>query len=134
MADQDLKQSLVNELAVARAQLGVNKTELRNDLAFGRKLKSQLHRNPVPWFAGAAVFGLLLSKLPPMRRKVVVKPPNLRKSDTEKLGKAGLAVAMFNFALQLAKPTLLRIIQERFTAPFRAQSRTPKSTRTHARA
>jgi hypothetical protein len=123
MADQTLKQSLINELALARSQFGVSKSELREDLAVGKKLKRQLHRNPVPWFAGAAVVGLLLSKLPPMRRKVVVKGPKLRKPAAEEVGKAGIAVALLNFALQLAKPTLLKVIQERMVAPFRARNR-----------
>ena len=118
MADQSLKETLVNELAVSRAQFGVNKAELRDDLAFGRKLKRQLRQNPVPWFAGAAVLGLLLSKLSPMRRKVVVKPPKLRQTKAEDMGKAGIAVALLNFGLQLAKPTLLRILRDRFTSTF----------------
>ena len=121
MADQSLKEALINELAISRAQFGVNKTELRDDLAFGRKLKRQLRRNPVPWFAGAAVLGLLLSKLSPMRRKVVVKPPKLRQTKAGKMGKAGIAVALLNFGLQLAKPTLLRILRDRFTSSFGAQ-------------
>jgi hypothetical protein len=123
MADETLKQSLINELALARSQFGVSKTELREDLAVGKKLKRQLHRNPVPWFAGAAVVGLLLSKLPPMRRKVVVKGPKSNKSSQKEMGKAGIAVALLNFALQLAKPTLLKIVRDRMTAPFRARNR-----------
>ena len=122
MADQTFKQSLVNELAIARSQLGVNKAELRNDLAVGRKFRNQLHRNPVPWFAGAAVFGLLLSKLPPMRRKVVVKPPKVRSAAPEQMGKAGIAVAILNFVLQLAKPTLLKLIRDRISYPFSARN------------
>lgn len=130
MADQALKQSLVNDLAVARSQIGVNKAELREDLAIGRKLKRQLKRNPVPWFAGAAVFGLLLSKLAPMRRKVVVKPPKLKSPKAEDMGKAGIAVALLNFGLQLAKPTLLKLLRERFTSAFSAG---PARKRTHHR-
>jgi hypothetical protein len=123
MADETLKQSLINELALARSQFGVSKAELRDDFAVGKKLKRQVHRNPAPWFAGAAIVGLLLSKLPPMRRKVVVKPPKVRRPSQKEMGKAGIAVALLNFALQLAKPTLLKIIQEQFAAPFRAKSR-----------
>jgi hypothetical protein len=133
MADQALKQSLINELAVARSQFGVNKAELREDLAIGRKLKRQLRQNPVPWFAGAAVLGLLLSKLPPMRRKVVVKPPKIGKTKAEDVGKAGIAVALFNFALQMAKPTLMRMLRERFMSSFRSRTGSA-SRREHAHA
>ena len=92
MADEALKQSLISELAIARSQLGINKAELREDVAVGKKLKRQLHQNPVPWFAGAAVLGLLLSKLPPIRRKVIVKPPRIRKPRAEEIGKAGIGL------------------------------------------
>jgi hypothetical protein len=123
MADQALKQSLINELAIARSQFGVNKAELREDLAVGKKFRRQLHRNPVPWFAGAALVGLLLSKLPPMRRKVVVNPPKIRRQRAEEMGKAGIVVALLNFALQLAKPTLIKLIVERLKFPFHSRNR-----------
>ena len=121
MADQALKQSLVNELAIARSQIGVNKVELREDLRVGRRLKQQLRRNPIPWFTGAAVIGLLLSKMAPARRKVVVKPPKVSKFGkpaAEDMGKAGIAVALLNFGLQLAKATLLRLLREKFMSSF----------------
>jgi hypothetical protein len=133
MADQDLKQSLINELAVARSQVGINKSELREDVAVGKKLKRQLRQNPLPWFAGAAVLGLLLSKLPPMRRKVVVKPPKIRPSKQEEVGKAGIAVALLHFLLQIARATLTKLLRERISSAF--QARNPAAqTRAHARA
>jgi len=91
---------------------------LREDFAIGRKLKRQLRRNPVPWFAGAAVLGLLLSKLPLRRKKVVIQKPKFGSMKPEDAGKAGVAVALLNFAFQLAKPALLRFIRERFTSSF----------------
>lgn len=127
MAEQSLKKSLINELAVARAQAGVNRMGLRQDMAVGRKLKNQLRANPVPWFTGAAVLGLLLSKLPPLRRKVVIEEPSRRKPKPEQMGKAGLAVAALNFVLQLAKPTLLKLLRERFTSSFQAHPRATRS-------
>jgi hypothetical protein len=129
MADRTLKQSLINELAIARSQFGVNKAELREDVALGRKLKRQLHRHPVPWFAGAAIIGLLLSKLSSMRRRVVINPPKRRRPQPEEMGKAGFAVALLNFVLQLAKPTLLILIRDRLTSPFRTHN---QRTRPHA--
>src|SRR5262245_18386665 len=112
MADEAIKQSLVNELAIARSQVGISKGELREDVAVGKKLKQQLHRNPVPWFAGAAVLGLSLSKLSPMRRKVVVEPPEAKRRKSEEIGKAGIVVTLLNFIFQLARPTLVKLIRE----------------------
>lgn len=122
MADQALKESLINELAVARSQVGVNKDELREDVAVGKKLKRQLREHPLPWFAGAAVLGLLLSKLPPMRRKVVVKPPKIRRQKQEEVKKAGVAVALLHFALQIARPALTKLLRDRFSSAVHART------------
>jgi hypothetical protein len=129
MADQALKQSVINELAIARSQFVQSKAELSDDLSVGQKLKRQLHCNPVPWFAGAAVVGLLLSKLPAMRKNTAVKPRKFPKPTPEEVGRAGIAVALLNFALQLAKPTLLKVISERLASRFRAHSREDAATR-----
>jgi len=116
---------------MARSQMGVSKNDLREDLAVGRKLKAKLRSNPVPWFAGAAVVGLLLSKLGPRRKKIEVKGPKIGKTEAKDMGKAGIAVAVLNFALQLAKPTLLRLIQDRFLGSFGSRNRraTPREAR-----
>jgi hypothetical protein len=91
MADQFLKKSLVAELDRSRSQFSKETAHLRDDLAFGRKLKHGVARNPAVWIGGALVLGLLLSRLPP-RQKRSVKIKTSRGG--EEAAQAGLAAVV----------------------------------------
>jgi hypothetical protein len=91
MADQFLKKSLVAELDRSRSQFSKETAHLRDDLAFGRKLKHGVARNPAVWIGGAVVLGLLLSRLPP-RQKRSVKIKTSRGG--EEAAQAGLAAVV----------------------------------------
>jgi hypothetical protein len=108
MAEDTRKQTLIAELAAARNRLEGYTRALHSDLNVGAHLKSGFARNPVTWVGGAALLGLLLSKIPPARRKVVVKGPTLRGNQAEKAGKAAMLVTLLKFGLDFAKPALLR--------------------------
>jgi len=110
MADQSRKQSLTAELDTARARLGGYVAALRHDVNVGARLKSGVARNPVAWFGAAAILGLLLSKIPPLRRKVVVKGPALRNDQVERAGKAAVALTALKFALSFAKPAFTALV------------------------
>jgi hypothetical protein len=89
-------------------------TALRHDLDFGAKLKRGVRNNPLAWYAAAGLIGLLLSKIPPLRQKVVVKGPKLRSEAPQEAGKAAIAVTVLKFVLDFAKPALLRWLKDRF--------------------
>lgn len=105
MANPPDRKDLIAELAA---------TALRHDLDFGAKLKRSFRANAVAWFGGAAVLGLLLSKLPPARRKVVIHGPALRSEPTAKAGKAAFALTALKFAFDFVKPALLRWVNARY--------------------
>lgn len=113
MADQARKQVLTADLAAARERFSGYVSALRHDLDVGSRLKSGVSSNPIAWFGGAAVVGLLLSKIPPARRKVVVKGPAIRNDSAEKAGKAAFLLTALKFALDFAKPALISWAKQR---------------------
>lgn len=116
MADQTRKQILTADLAAARDRFSGYASALRQDLDVGARLKSGVSANPIAWFGGAAAVGLLLSKIPPLRRKVVVKGPAIRNNSAEKTGKAAVLLTALKFALDFAKPALLSWAKQRLFA------------------
>lgn len=88
-------------------------TALRHDLNLGSRLKAGVAGNPVLWFSGAAVVGLLISQIPPSRRKVVVKGPALHNDQAAKAGKAAFALTALKFALDYAKPAIVSWIKKK---------------------
>lgn len=107
MAGHSERQALIAELDSARSQAAAYVTALRRDLSIGARLRESASRQPAPWFAGAAVLGLLLSQLPRSRRKVVVKGPALRNDQAATAGKAAFGLAVLKFALDFAKPAIM---------------------------
>ncbi|MEO8350585.1 MAG: hypothetical protein ABI680_02570 [Chthoniobacteraceae bacterium] len=111
------RKALKSELALSREAMTAYVAAVRYDLDLGAKLKRGVRANPLVWYAAASVIGFLLSKSPPLYRKVVVKGPKLPKlsSDApEKAGKAAVVVTLLKFGLDFAKPTLLRWFKDRF--------------------
>lgn len=116
MALTPRKNELIADLATARAELGGYAHALKRDADVGAKLKRSVQANPAGWFGAAAVLGLLLSKVPPRRKKVVVKAPKFRKDEASNAGKAAILLAALKFAFDLGKPFLMRWVKNRFLA------------------
>jgi len=114
MAESIDRKKLIAELAAARDTLTGYSTALRHDLDFGANLKRSLRVNPTAWFGGAALCGLLLSRLPPLRRKAVAKGPIFDRRQTEQAGKAAFALTALKIAFDFAKPAIFRWFQERY--------------------
>ena len=112
-------QTLKNDLARSREAMTVYVAALGHDLDVGAKLKHSVKNSPLAWSAAAGVIGLLLSKIPPLRSKVVVQGPKPRKEAPRQAGLAALAVTLLKFALDFAKPALLRWLKERYLGPVR---------------
>jgi hypothetical protein len=111
------------ELASSRQAMEAYLSALRQDLNVGDRLKRNFRRNPSAWYAGAVVFGLLLSKIPPLRRDVVIKGPKLRNDAPKEAGKAALVVTLLKFALDFAKPGLIRWFKEKYLGSNRSPRR-----------
>jgi hypothetical protein len=113
MAIPDRKKTLIQELTESRQELVGYGQALRHDLDFGAKVKRGVRENPAAWFGGAALLGLVLSRLSPARKKLVVKGPTFRGDQTKQAGKAALLLTVLKFGLDLAKPSLMAWIRDR---------------------
>ncbi len=114
MAEHPDKDALISELAEARTRMTGNFRALRYDLEIVPRLKANIARNSLAWFAGAALAGLLLAALIPPRKRVVIQSRRAHDNTTEKAGKAAFALTLLKFAFDFAKPVLLRALAERF--------------------
>ena len=119
MANATDKETLIDELAVARGELGGYTAALRHDLDIGARLKRTFRSHPATWFGGAALLGLLLSKALPRRGKVVIKRPAFSSKETAAAGKAAFALTALKFGLDFAKPVLLRWFRDRYLSRSR---------------
>lgn len=124
MADPIDKKELMEELAAARGRMSGYVAALQRDLDLGARLKTGVAYNPLAWFAGAAVVGLLLSKIPPMRGKVVVKGPAIRNNQAQKAGHAAILLTILKFGFDVAKPAIILWAKRRF---FSARARATPS-------
>lgn len=113
MAISDRKKALIHDLTESRQELVGYGEAFRHDLDFGAKVKRGVRANPAACFGGAALLGLLLSKLSPSRSKVVVKGPTFRGDQTKQAGKAALLLTVLKFGLDLAKPSLMAWVRDR---------------------
>jgi hypothetical protein len=112
MADPTKKQSLILALHEARGQLGGNIHGLKEDLSVGKRFRRSVRENRFAWIGGAAVLGLLLAKLPPMGRKVVVPQPIFARPP-QKAGKAALLLGAIKIALDLGRPMIMSWLKDR---------------------
>ena len=126
MAEQTRKQSLTKELDAARGELAGYARALRHDLSVGERLKSGIGRNPVAWFSAAAVVGLLLSRVPISRRKMVVRGPALRNQQVEKAGAAAVALTALKFGLDFAKPAIVSWLKKQMLDRSASRPTVPK--------
>ena len=62
----------------------------------------------------AAILGLLLSRIPAKRRKIVLKGPVVRNNEVQKAGRAAFLLGALKIVLDLAKPALLSWGKSRF--------------------
>lgn len=114
MANSTDKKILIAELAAARGELHGCTTALRHDLDFGARLKRGILTHRGIWFGGAAVLGLLLSRLPFVRRKHSVKVPSFRAKKDAPTGQTAFALTALKLGLDFAKPALLRWFKDRY--------------------
>jgi hypothetical protein len=128
MAQEQRKAELTAELAAARRRISSDFGALRYSLDFPRRAKDAVKRHPFAWVGGATLFGVLLSKLPARRKKVLVtsKGEAVKKSGAVQ---AGLLVSVLKIALDVARPVLMKWATQRvadYMDPSRNDSRSPR--------
>lgn len=106
MPHPNRKETLIADLGGARSELAGYGQALTRDLDFAARVRHGVRAHPAGWFGGAALLGLLLSKLPPLRRKVELKTAIFHRNQAKEAGKAAFAVTLIKFALDLGKPVL----------------------------
>jgi hypothetical protein len=118
MAHPARRETLIATLASARGELTGYGQALRRDLDVSARVRHAVRAQPAGWFGGAALLGLLLSKLPPLQRKVEVKPALFRRSPAKEAGKAAFALTLVKFALDLARPALTAWVKSKMIPSF----------------
>jgi hypothetical protein len=112
MAEDQRKAELTAELAQARRRISRDLGELRYALDFPQRAKDAVKRNPFAWVGGATLFGILLSKLPARRKKVLVTPKG-EKVKASGAAQAGLLVTALKIAFDLSRPVLMKWATQR---------------------
>lgn len=111
MADDPRKSELIAELARSRGELTRHARAAGRELDVAARLKASFQRHRLPWIAGAALLGLLLTRFPRRRRST---PRTWRKPPPEaKAVKAGLLVTALKFAFDIARPALTKWVASR---------------------
>ena len=107
MAEDQRKAELTAELALARSRLTVNLGALRRALDFPARMKGAVLKHPAAWVGGAALFGILLAKLPTRRKKIVVTADG-KPAKISTAGKSGLLLGALKIAFDLSRPALAK--------------------------
>jgi hypothetical protein len=102
--DAELSAQLEN----ARETMTAYGTALRQDVDFAAKLKRGVRKNPLAWFGGATLLGLLLSKVPRMRHNVILAKPKTQQHMADSAGKAAFTALALKVAAELSKPAIAR--------------------------
>ena len=106
------KTALVAELAAARSRLSEAGGALRTALDLPSRAKESFKRHRPTWLGGAALAGLVLSKLPTRRKTVFVERATGKAIGAS--GKLGLMWTAAKFAFDLAAPFVSELAGKRF--------------------
>ncbi len=104
------KAALIAELDRARSRATANGRSLGRDVQVSGKIKETIARHRVSWLAGGVLTGLVISKLPPRTKKVVVDrkgKPQQMNAELAATGKAGLALGAVKLLIDVTKPVIL---------------------------
>jgi hypothetical protein len=106
MAEDERKVELSATLARSRTRITDNVHALGRDLDFVSRARRAFKTHPAVWIGGAVLIGLIISRVP-LGRKKVVKPGKKAEPTYEKVEKAGLLLGALKIAFDIAKPTLM---------------------------
>jgi len=113
------KVELAASLEKSRAKMARNAEALKHDLDVATRLQHSFHENKAAYVGGAAIFGLLLSKLPSRKKKVYVKSKG--KGEIKDAEKAGFWLILLQFAFKALQPMLTSLVKSRLTEYVRSR-------------
>lgn len=109
---EDRKAELVAQLARARASLDRSAAHVRDAVDIPRRIRRNVGQNLFVWLGGAALIGVVISKLPRRTKKVYVDADGKRIASSG-VAKTGLLLAAAKVAFDFARPTLMKMAAER---------------------
>ena len=122
MADgDDRKSALIAQLAAQRARLSHHAESVKESVDVGARVKASFTGNRAAWLAGAALTGVVLSRLRP-RRTVKIKGGN---TTAKAAVGAGILLPVLKIAFDLARPALVSMLTSRI-ADFAARKESPR--------
>lgn len=122
MADgDDRKSALIAQLAAQRARLSRHAECVKESVNMGARLKANFAGNRAAWFGGAALLGVVLTRLGP-GRTVKVKVKGESTAAKAAVG-AGILLPILKIAFDLARPALVSMLTARVTG-FAARGET----------
>ena len=98
------KTAILAELAVARARLSETGEGLRSQLDVASRAKESFREHRPAWLGGAALVGLVLSKIPARKKTVLIERATGKAVGAA--GKLGVAWSVAKFAFDFAKPLI----------------------------
>jgi len=98
------KDAILSELSAARKRLSATGETLRKSLDVATRTRESFQRHRPAWIGGAALVGLVLSKLPARSKTVFVEKATGQALGSA--GKLGAAWTVARLAVDLAKPLL----------------------------
>jgi hypothetical protein len=105
----DRKAELIAEINRARSRATAHRRALAEDLQVGERVKENIANNRVGWLGGAILTGLLISKVPPRTKKVVVDRRSAAIPDKQlaRVGKGGFLLAIIKLLVDITKPIIM---------------------------
>lgn len=134
MADSAKKRELIAKIDRARSKATAFQRELKEDLKIGDRvhevgdqvkseLKDSVDQHRGIWLGGAALVGLLISKIPPRTKVIMGGGSSKKAAEAKKVGATGLLVAALGWVFSLVRPMLISWGRKRLTEAFTGQQR-----------
>lgn len=98
------KSALLAELAAARVRLSATGEGLRRQLDVASRAKESFREHRPAWLGGAALLGLVLSKLPARKKTVLIERATGKAIGAA--GKLGVAWSVAKFVFDSARPLI----------------------------
>jgi len=125
---EDRKAALIAQLERSRAEMSAHRRGAGAQAHLGDKVRHSFGRQRAGWLGGAALLGLILSKLPPRTKKVPALKWGGRAPADAVLatGKAGVFVGALKLVLDLLKPLLIAWATKRIGDVAQSAKRTER--------
>lgn len=106
---------LTKEIAQSRERLARDVRGLHYELDFPAKFRRSFREQTVSWLTAAGAVGALIALAPTRKKKIYVDEKSGRRAK-KKLAQTGFALAVLKIAASLARPVVVELVKNRFTA------------------